>query len=312
MDVYRKLSNYKCHKSVAGDLEISEAHVGRIADFLVREYFLVPETLKSQTKLYVKTKRIPTPKILYDVIHDDGGSSDCAPHILQYRSNLKSDITEEVITSCRLISPKGTKKYLFPPNKNLKLNFNLIIHDGKYRKSIMFYLNRIHFTVTELSLLDEIIDERIKRIAYNVQKFLKIKIDLPIPIGSKKEYAFIPREKFLVDVLDEITFEIKSPVGTMKGDKSGDPRILNGKEMEFDNKDLAMTYVKIIPVVHMIGQTVVDYRGRIEHLEHDVIDIKGMISDIKPMLERIVIYIDNEQKFKELNADKKRVDLSYG
>lgn len=308
MGVYKRLAQNMSHITVAENLGVSPAHVGRIADFLVEEYFLVPESIKSQTKLYVKTKRIPTPKVLFDIItakkHYDGGSSICGIHNLQYRSNLISDITPKVIVSSREISPKGTKKYLFPPNKNLKLTFNLIIHDGKYRKSVMFYLNRIHLTVCELSISDEIIDERIRRIAYNVQHFFKIKIDLPKPVGKKSEYAFVPKEKFLVDALEETTFEINSRVGTIKGDASGNPLILNGKEIEFDNKNLAMTYVKIIPFTHMVGLTVEDHRGRIENLEHEVIEIKGMISEAKPMLEKIVTYIDNEEKLKEQYAKK--------
>jgi hypothetical protein len=319
MDVYKRLRRNKCHNTVAKDLGISPAHVGRIADFLVEEYFLVPEVFKSKVKLYVKTKRIPTPKILFDIItnkqHDEGGSLICGVHNLQYRSNLTSDISPKVIISCKEISPKGTKKYLFPPNKNLKLAFNLIIHDGKYRKSVMFYLNRIHLTVSELSISDEILDERIRRIAYNVQYFFKIKIDLPKPVGKKYEYAFVPKEKFLVDTLEEITFEINSRVGTIKGDASGNPLVLNGKEIEFDNKNLAMTYVKIIPFTHMLGLTVEDHRGRIENLEHEVIEIKGMISETKPMLERIIIYINNEEKLREQYAKRTPSNLdnsSYG
>ena len=308
MDVYKGLVQNKCHTTVAENLSISPAHVGRIADFYVKEYFLVPESIKSHTKLYVKTKRVPTPKILFDIInfkkHHDGGSSICGFHNMQYRSNLMSDISPKVIVSCRLISPKGTKKYLFPPNKNLKLPFKLIFHDGKFRKSVMFYLNRIHLTVSELSISDEILDERIRRIAFNVQHFFKIKIDLPKPVGKKNEIAFIPKERFLVDALEETTFEINSRVGTIKGDASGNPLILNGKEIEFDNKNLAMTYVKIIPVTHMIGLAVEDHRGRIENLEHEVIEIKGMISETKPMLERIIIYINNEEKLREQYAKR--------
>ena len=77
MDVYKGLVQNKCHTTVAENLSISPAHVGRIADFYVKEYFLVPESIKSHTKLYVKTKRVPTPKILFDIInfkkHHDGG-----------------------------------------------------------------------------------------------------------------------------------------------------------------------------------------------------------------------------------------------
>jgi len=315
MKVYKKLSNKGSHISVAKDLNISEGHVGRIANFLVEEYFLVLESLKTHSKEYVITKRVPTLKILYDILisnkRDDGGSSDSGIHILQYKSNLQSEITDRVISSCKMITPKGTTKYLFPPNKNLKLSFNLVIHDGKYRKSVMFYLNRIHLTVNELAISDEIIDERIRRIAYNVQRFFKIKIDLPKPVGRKQEIAFVPREQFLVDKLDEITFEINSPVGTIRGDKSGDPRILDGKEIEFTNKDLAMSYVKIIPVVHMLEGAVINHHSRVALLEQDIVDVKGMLSEIKPTLDKIVTYIENEEIFRKKSANKSSEDTSY-
>ena len=40
MNVYKKLIKNKCNKIAAKDLEISETHVGRIANFLVLEFFL--------------------------------------------------------------------------------------------------------------------------------------------------------------------------------------------------------------------------------------------------------------------------------
>jgi len=314
MDVYKKLGNNKCHKTVAKDLKISDAHVGRIAQFLVIEYFLVPQSLKSQARFYYKTKRIPTPKIISDVLNlnrHDGESFLCGIHRNLYRSELKSEITQRVIDCCRLITPKGTKKYLFPPNKNLKIGFNIIIHDGKNKKSVVFSLDRIYLTRDELPLSDEIIGERVRRIAYNVQHFFKIKLGMPKPVGKSKEYAFTPKESVLVDALEEITFEINSPVGTVKGDCSGNPLVCDGKEIEFDNADLAMTYAKMIPVTNMIGWTVVDNQKRIGHLETDVIDIKSMLEETKPMLERIVDYVNEEQKKKENREDEKNTDPSY-
>lgn len=311
MDVYKKLGVNKVHKTVADKIGISESHVGRIAGFLVEEYFLVPQSLKSQSRFYYTTKRIPTPKILYKLLNPrkkhDEGSSLCGIHNLQYKSKLKSDVTQIVINWCKLITPKGTKKYLYPPNKNLKYNFNIIIHDGKNKKSVMFYLNRIHLTVDELPLSDEIIKERVNRIAYNVQHFFKIKLGMPKPVGKSKEYALIPKEKFLVDALEEITFEINSPVGTVKGDSSGNPLVFDGREIEFSTKDLAMTYANIIPVTHMIGWAVVDNQVNIENLESEVRRIKDMLSETKPMLKKIVNYIDTEEKAKEhyIGAEEK-------
>lgn len=310
MDVYKKLRDGKCHKTTAEKLKISESHVGRIAHFLVEEYFLVPQSLKSQTRFYVKTERVPTLKILCDVINfrrnHDGGSSVCGIHKLQYRSELEGKVTQRVIDRCRLITPKGTKKYLFPRSKKLKHGFNIIIHDGKNKKSVMFYLNRIHLTLIELPVSDDIIKERIRRIAYNVQHYFKIKLGLPQPVGKSFEYAFVPKEKFLVDALEDATFEIDSPVGKVKADKSGDSEVLDRKEIEFNNKDLAKTYLKMIPTVHMIGQLVLDNNDRIEHLEEEFVDIKSMLSETKPMLEMIVKYIDDEQKLKELREKENR------
>ena len=143
MNVYKELINNACHKTAAETLNVSKTHVGRIANFLVEECFIVPVSLKMHTKLYKETKRVPSPKILYEIYKsrksNDVGSSLCGIHKLQYRSELKSNISQEVIKWCRQITPKGSKKYIFPPNKNLKLGFSIIIHDGLKRKSVMFW-----------------------------------------------------------------------------------------------------------------------------------------------------------------------------
>ena len=156
----------------------------------------------------------------------------------------------------------------------------------------MFYLKRIHLTYDELPISDEITKERLQRIAYNIMHLFKIKLGVPKPVGKNREYAVVPKEKFLIDALEEMTFEINSPVGKVKGDSSGDTHILNGKEIEFDNKDLVMTYVKLIPVIHMTGDIAVSNKESIEDLEEEVSNIKAMILDFKPMLEKFLNYID--------------------
>jgi len=275
LKVYKKLAKGNYHKKVAEDLKISETHVGRIANFLTKEYFLFLQLPKSNIIQYSKTKRIPTPKILFTLIKarkdKDGGSSLCEFQKLQYRCEIQSKINERVIRYCRLIKPKGVKKYLFPPYKNSKFGFNCIFHDGKYKKSLMIYPNRIYLTNDEIDYSDDIIDERIRNIAYGIQHFFKVKLGMPKAIGRNKEYAFVPKEKFLIDALEEAIFEIESPVGKVKADKSGDKKYLEGKQVEFDNKRLAKDYLNLIPEVEMIGRITLDNKVRIEQIESNIL-----------------------------------------
>ena len=68
---------------------------------------------------------------------------------------------------------------------------------------------------------------------------------------------------------------------------------------EFDKKNLVMTYVKMIPTIHMTGEIAVSNKESIEGLEDEVSNIKAMILDFKPMLEKFLNYIDVEQKKNE-------------
>jgi len=275
MKVYKKLAKGEYHATVAKNAKISETHTARIASFLVKEYFLYPTSPEDVIRLYSKTKRIPTLKILYELLKErkrkDGGSSLCELQKLQYRCELKGEVTDRVINWCKPITPKGTKKYIFPPNKKFKFGFTATIHDGKNKKSVMIYPDRIHLTVDEMEYSDEIIVERIKRIAYDIQYLFKIQLGMPTPVGREKEYAFVPKEKFLLDALEEATFDYESPIGIVKADKSGDKKFLDGKQIEFDNKDLAKTYLKLIPTVQMIGNITLDNKARIEQIEQEIL-----------------------------------------
>lgn len=304
MDAYKKLTNNKCNKIAAKELKVSETHVGRIANFLVSEYFIIPICPLSNVNLYKRTKRKPNPKIIFDVIKSkkdhDGGSSLVEYQKLQYRCTIKSEITDRVMKYCRLFSPKKTKKYIFPPNDNLKLGYKVIIHDGKYQKCVMIFPDRIHLTVDELSKSDEIIDERIRRIAYTIQHLFKIKLGMPKPVGRDKEYAIVPKENFLIEALEEATFEIDSPEGKVKADKSGDKKLLDGKQIEFNSKDLTMTYLKMIPTVQMIGKIALSNKTTIEDLEIQITDTKTMLSEVRPMLEKIVDFIKKSEEHKKI------------